>query len=88
MFEQQVEKTPDSIAVFADGRSLTYEALNERANGLAHHLRSRGIGPESIVGLLAHRGTDFLTTMLATFKAGAACLLSIRLRLINGWRTR
>ena len=74
MFEQQVEKTPDSIAVFADGRSLTYEALNERANGLAHHLRSRGIGPESIVGLLAHRGTDFLTTMLATFKAGAACL--------------
>jgi natural product biosynthesis luciferase-like monooxygenase protein/amino acid adenylation domain-containing protein len=74
LFEQQAEKTPDGIAVVADGRSLTYEALNDRANGLAQHLRSRGIGPESIVGLLAHRGIDFLTTMLATFRAGAACL--------------
>jgi amino acid adenylation domain-containing protein/natural product biosynthesis luciferase-like monooxygenase protein len=74
LFEQQAEKTPDRVAVFADGRSLTYEALNERVNGVAQQLRSRGIGPESIVGLLAHRGIDFLTTMLATFKAGGACL--------------
>ncbi|HET6976585.1 MAG TPA: MupA/Atu3671 family FMN-dependent luciferase-like monooxygenase [Pyrinomonadaceae bacterium] len=74
LFEQQAKKTPDSVAVFAEGRSLTYEALAERVNSVAQQLRARGIGPESIVGLLAHRGTDFLTTMLATFKAGAACL--------------
>ena len=74
VFEQQAEKTPDSIAVSADGRCLTYQGLNDRANGLAQQLRSSGIGPESIVGLLAHRGIDFLTTMLATFKAGGACL--------------
>ncbi|HKU73634.1 MAG TPA: MupA/Atu3671 family FMN-dependent luciferase-like monooxygenase [Pyrinomonadaceae bacterium] len=74
LFEQQAEKTPDSIVVSADGQCLTYASLKDRANGLAQHLRSLGIGPESIVGLLAHRGIDFLTAMLATFKAGAACL--------------
>ena len=74
LFEQQAAKTPDSIAVSAGGLCFTYAALNDRASGFAQQIRSRGIGPESIVGLLAQRGIDFLTTMLATFKAGAACL--------------
>lgn len=74
LFEQQAEKTPDSVVVSADGQCLSYASLKDRANGLAQHLRSLGIGPEAIVGLLAHRGIDFLTAMLATFKAGAACL--------------
>jgi amino acid adenylation domain-containing protein len=48
--------------------------LNERAGAFAQHLVSRGIGPEKVVGILARRGLDFLTTMLATFKTGAASL--------------
>src|SRR6185369_5841258 len=54
--------------------SLTYAELNRHANVLAHVLIASGVGPESIVALLSERSTDFLISMLAVFKAGAAYL--------------
>ncbi|HEU4435703.1 MAG TPA: amino acid adenylation domain-containing protein, partial [Pyrinomonadaceae bacterium] len=74
LFQQQVERTPGAIAVQSDDGSLTYAELNRHANVLAHVLIACGVGPESIVALLAERSTDFLISMLAVFKAGAAYL--------------
>ena len=74
LFEAQVERTPNATAVLYQQGSLTYRQLNERANRLAHHLRSLGVGPDTLVGLLAERGIDLLTAILAVFKAGGAYL--------------
>jgi amino acid adenylation domain-containing protein len=72
LFEQQVEQTPDAVAVvFAEAR-LTYRELNSRANQLAHYLQSFGLGPESLVGLCVERSFDMLTGLLAILKSGAA----------------
>ena len=46
LFEEQVEKTPDAIAVVFEDQRLTYRELNQRANQLAHHLQKLGVGPE------------------------------------------
>ncbi|MCC7053666.1 MAG: amino acid adenylation domain-containing protein [Gemmatimonadaceae bacterium] len=73
-FEQQAARTPDAIAVVCEGRSLTYDALNRRANQLAHHLRARGVVAETVVGLFIERGTDLLVGMLGIVKSGAAYL--------------
>ncbi|HEY9664062.1 MAG TPA: condensation domain-containing protein, partial [Allocoleopsis sp.] len=51
LFEQQVEQTPDAIAVEFEGQYLTYRELNQRANQLAHHLRTLGIQPDVLVGI-------------------------------------
>ena len=51
LFEEQVERTPEVVAVVFEGQSLTYRELNARANRLAHHLRTLGVGPEVLVGL-------------------------------------
>src|SRR5207248_5862744 len=53
---------------------ITYRQLNRQANQVAHHLHDCGIGPESVVALLAERDISFLTTIVAVFKAGAAYL--------------
>ncbi|HJT57683.1 MAG TPA: amino acid adenylation domain-containing protein [Ktedonobacteraceae bacterium] len=74
LFEAQVERTPNALAVLYQQDSLTYRQLNERANRLAHHLRSLGVGPDTLVCLLAERGIDLLTAILAVFKAGGAYL--------------
>ena len=74
LFQQQVERSPDAVAVVSDEGSLTYEQLNRQANALAHALVDSGVGPESLVALLSERSTDFLIAMLASFKAGAAYL--------------
>jgi amino acid adenylation domain-containing protein len=71
-FEQQVEKTPDAPAVIYEGEQLTYRQLNERANQLAHYLRERGIGPDSIVGVCLLRCLDMEIALLAVLKAGGA----------------
>jgi amino acid adenylation domain-containing protein len=72
MIEGQVTRTPDAVAVAADGRSLTYRRLNARANRLARRLRALGVGPEVLVGLCAPRCPDMLVALLAVLKAGGA----------------
>jgi len=74
LFEQQVERTPDSPAVVFGNESLSYRQLNSRANKLAHHLRSGGIGPDAVVGICIERSFDMVTSVLAALKAGAAYL--------------
>ncbi|HZS44938.1 MAG TPA: amino acid adenylation domain-containing protein, partial [Blastocatellia bacterium] len=71
-FENQVEQTPDKIAVVIQEQVITYRQLNTRANQLAHYLRKLGIGPESLVGLLAERSIELEIGMLGILKAGAA----------------
>ncbi|MEO5732000.1 MAG: condensation domain-containing protein, partial [Byssovorax sp.] len=74
LFEAQVERTPQALAaVFGDQR-LTYDELNRRANGLAHHLREVGVGPDVVVALLLERSLELLISILAVFKAGGAYL--------------
>ncbi len=74
LFEQQVESTPDAIAVVFGDQQLTYQQLNTRANRWARHLVELGVGAETIVALMCDRNLDFLTAMLAIFKAGGAYL--------------
>ncbi|HKR15459.1 MAG TPA: amino acid adenylation domain-containing protein [Pyrinomonadaceae bacterium] len=74
LFEAQVEKTPDAIAAASEKTTLTYDELNKSANRLAGFLASKGIGPETVVAVLAPRSISLLTAMLAIFKTGAAYL--------------
>lgn len=73
-FEAQVERTPDAVAAACGDQTLSYTELNTRSNRLAHALAQLGVGPESLVALLNDRGLEFLTLMLAVFKAGGAYL--------------
>jgi amino acid adenylation domain-containing protein len=72
MFEAQVERTPDSIALTAAENALSYRDLNRRANQLAHYLRSLGVGSEQLVGVLQERSIEMVVSLLAVLKAGAA----------------
>ncbi|MFE8605167.1 non-ribosomal peptide synthetase [Archangium violaceum] len=72
LFEAQVERTPDSIAIEYQGETLTYRELNKRANQLAHHLRAFGVGPESRVGLCLERSLELVVGILGILKAGGA----------------
>jgi amino acid adenylation domain-containing protein len=75
LFEAQVEQTPDAVAVVFEEQQLTYRELNCRANCLARLLvMEQGVGPDTIVTLLAERSIDFLIAMMAVFKAGGAYL--------------
>jgi amino acid adenylation domain-containing protein len=74
LFEAQVDRTPDAIAVVYEGESLTYREVNRRANQLAHRLRKLGVGPEVIVGIFAERSVEMVVGLLATLKAGGAYL--------------
>jgi amino acid adenylation domain-containing protein len=74
LFETCVEKTPDAAAVIDDGASVSYAELNRRANQLAHHLQSLGVGPEVLVAIALDRPFDTLVAILATVKAGGAYL--------------
>ena len=73
-FEEQVENTPDNLAVAYEGRSLTYRELNEKANQLAAVLRGKGVGPDSIVGIMAERSIEMLVGIVGIIKAGGAYL--------------
>ncbi|HYK21434.1 MAG TPA: amino acid adenylation domain-containing protein, partial [Pyrinomonadaceae bacterium] len=73
-FERQAAATPDAIAVGFEGERLTYAELNARANRLAHHLRSLGIGPESCVGILVERSLEMVATILGVLKSGGCYL--------------
>ena len=72
LFEAQVERMPNAVAVVCDGEQLTYSALNQRANQLAHYLRSLGIGPEVCVGLCVERSLEMVVGLLGILKAGGA----------------
>ncbi|CAI8734121.1 arthrofactin-type cyclic lipopeptide synthetase C [Pseudomonas chlororaphis] len=70
LFEAQVQRTPEALAVKAGEQSLTYRALNERANQLAHYLREQGVGPDARVAICVERGLEMVVGLLAILKAG------------------
>ncbi|KAF9272949.1 hypothetical protein BGZ68_001964, partial [Mortierella alpina] len=72
LFEQQVERAPDAIALVHEGTSVTYSELNARANHLAHHLIHLGVQPDAIVGICAERSPALIIGILAILKAGGA----------------
>jgi amino acid adenylation domain-containing protein len=77
LFEEQVERAPDAIAVspVSPGKEeLSYRELNRRANKLARYLRGMGIGPEVFVGIFMDRSIEMLVGLLAVLKSGAAYL--------------
>ncbi|EJL20546.1 amino acid adenylation enzyme/thioester reductase family protein,thioester reductase-like protein [Brevibacillus sp. BC25] len=71
-FEQQVEKSPDAIAITYKNVELTYKELNERANQLAHQLVSKGVKPDTLVGICVHRSPEMIIGILGVLKSGAA----------------
>ncbi|GBE74656.1 hypothetical protein myaer87_18830 [Microcystis aeruginosa NIES-87] len=72
LFEAQVERTPDAIAVVFEGQSLTYAALNHRANQLAHYLQTLGVGTEVLVGISLERSLEMIIGLLGVLKVGGA----------------
>ena len=74
LVEERARFVPESIAVEQDERRLTYRELNERANQLAHYLRSKGVNPEVPVGICLQRSCELLVALLGVLKAGGACL--------------
>lgn len=74
LFEEQVEKTPDALAVVYENQQLTYRQLNQRANQLAHHLRRLGVKANVPVGICIERSPEAAIAILGTLKAGGACV--------------
>jgi amino acid adenylation domain-containing protein len=74
LFEKQVEKTPEAVAVVYENQQLTYQELNQRANQLAHHLQRLGIKPDAPVGICLERSLEAAIAILSTLKAGGACV--------------
>ena len=72
LFEIQVKKTPDAVAVVFEEQHLTYRELNRRANQLAHHLQGLGVGPEVLVGICTERSVEMVVGILGILKAGGA----------------
>ena len=72
VFQRQAAATPDAVAVVDGEASVTYGELNARANRLAHHLRSLGVGRGALVGLCLSRSPGFIAAVLAVMKSGAA----------------
>lgn len=70
LFEAQVERSPEAVALIFDGQKLTYRELNERANQLAHHLCRLGVEPEVHVGLCVERSPEMVIGLLGILKAG------------------
>jgi amino acid adenylation domain-containing protein len=74
LFEAQVEKTPDAVAVVFENEYLTYKGLNQRANQLAHYLQKLEVKPEVLVGICLERSLDMIVGILGILKAGCAYL--------------
>lgn len=72
LFQEQVERTPENIALVFGGASLTYREVDERATRLASHLREVGVGSDSLVGIALDRSFDLIIGLLAILKAGGA----------------
>jgi arthrofactin-type cyclic lipopeptide synthetase C len=74
LFEEQARSNPQAIAALWEEKEVSYGALNEKANQLAHRLRSIGVGPEAVVGICADHAIEALTGIIAVLKAGGAYL--------------
>ncbi|CAN2534218.1 Linear+gramicidin+synthase+subunit+B [Methylocapsa aurea] len=74
LFEAQAARDPEAVALVYEGAQLSYGELNERANRLAHHLRTLGVGPDVIVGLCVERSFEMIVALLGALKAGGAYL--------------
>lgn len=74
LIERQVEKTPEAVALTFADKHLSYLELNEQANQLAHYLRARGVGPETVVGICVERSIEMVVGLLGILKAGGAYL--------------
>ncbi len=72
LFEEQVQKTPDAVAVEMEDQQITYQELNERASQLAHHLQTLGVRPEVLVGICVERSIHMVIGLLGILKAGSA----------------
>ncbi len=72
LFEEQVERTPDTVAVIFEEQELTYNELNCRANQLAHYLQSLGVKPDELVGICVERSLEMIVGLLGILKAGGA----------------
>ena len=72
LFEEQVAKTPDAVAVVFEEDQFTYQQLNQKANQLAHHLRQLGVKAETLVGIGVERSLEMLIGLLGILKAGGA----------------
>ncbi len=70
LFEEQVERSPEALALVYEHEQWTYRQLNTRANQLAHALKERGVGPEVMIGLCLERSPDLLIGLLGILKAG------------------
>ncbi|AVH67246.1 non-ribosomal peptide synthetase [Nostoc sp. 'Peltigera membranacea cyanobiont' N6] len=74
LFEAQVERTPNAVAVVFENKQLTYHELNNQANQLAHYLKHLGVKPEMLVGICMERSPEMIVGILAILKAGGAYL--------------
>jgi len=72
LFEKQVSRRPQGLAVVYEGRELNYAELNARANRLARFLRSRGVGPDDRVAICVDRGIEMVIGLMGILKAGGA----------------
>nr|WP_211178745.1 non-ribosomal peptide synthetase [Brasilonema octagenarum] len=72
LFEEQCLSTPDAVAVVFADQQLTYDQLNNRANQLAHYLKSLGVGADVLVGICVERSLDMVVGLLGILKAGGA----------------
>lgn len=75
LFEAEVERNLEAIALIAGSQQLTYQTLNERANNLAHYLQSLGVEPGIVVGICREHPLQFIVPLLGVIKAGGTCLL-------------
>jgi amino acid adenylation domain-containing protein len=74
LFDEQVRLRPEAVALRFDGTDMTYAELDRRADHLARHLRSLGVGTESVVGVFFERSFEMLVSLVGILKAGAAYL--------------
>jgi len=72
LFEEQVARTPHAEAIRFTDQSLTYRELNDRANQMAAHLNTYGVGPDHLVGLYMEHSIEVVCAILGVLKAGAA----------------
>ena len=72
LFEEQVARTPDAIALVFEDQQLSYQALNAKANQLAHYLQTVGVKPDTLVAICMDRCIDLVISLLAILKAGGA----------------